>query len=83
MQGIYNATAPHPVSNKDFMLTLANSLRKFFFPIHVPAFALKIALGEMSIEVLKSCTVSSSKIQQTDFQFIHPSLESALNQLNR
>ncbi|MFN9112106.1 MAG: TIGR01777 family oxidoreductase [Bacteroidota bacterium] len=83
MHGIYNATAPQPISNKDFMLTLAKSMKKFFIPIHVPAFALKIALGEMSIEVLKSCTVSSSKIQQTDFQFIYPSLESALNQLNR
>ena len=81
MQGIYNATAPQPVSNKDFMLTLAKSLRKFFIPIHVPAFALKIALGEMSIEVLKSCTVSSGKIQQTGFEFMYPSIEAAFKHL--
>jgi len=83
MHGIYNATAPQPISNKDFMLTLAKSMKKFFIPIHVPAFALKIALGEMSIEVLKSCTVSSDKLQQTRFQFLYPSLEAALNQLNQ
>jgi NAD dependent epimerase/dehydratase family enzyme len=39
----------------------------FFIPIHVPAFALKIVLGEMSIEVLKSATVNSQKIQSTGF----------------
>jgi uncharacterized protein (TIGR01777 family) len=32
MQGIYNATAPYPVSNKDFLLTLAQSQRKFLSP---------------------------------------------------
>lgn len=83
MQGVYNATAPQPISNKDFMLTLAKKMRRFFIPVYVPAFALKIGLGEMSIEVLKSCTVSSAKLQQTGFRFIYPSLESALNQLNR
>jgi uncharacterized protein (TIGR01777 family) len=83
VNGIYNATAPQPISNKDFMLTLANNMRKFFIPVYVPALALKIVLGEMSIEVLKSCTVSSAKIQETGFQFIYPSLETALKQLNR
>jgi uncharacterized protein (TIGR01777 family) len=82
MNGVYNATTPQPLSNKDFMLTLAKSMRNFFIPIHVPAFALKIALGEMSIEVLKSCTVSSAKIQQTGFQFLYPSLEAAVKQLS-
>ncbi len=83
MNGIYNAAAPQPISNKDFILTLAKSMRKFFIPIHVPAFALKIALGEMSIEVLKSCTVSSAKIQQQGFQFLYPSLEAAVKQLHK
>jgi uncharacterized protein (TIGR01777 family) len=83
IKGIYNAVAPQPVSNKNFMLALAKQWRKFFIPIHAPAFALKLALGEMSVEVLKSCTVSSAKIQQTGLQFIYPSIESALKQLNR
>jgi uncharacterized protein len=52
MAGAYNAVAPKPVTNKELTLKLAQKLRgKFFIPLHVPAFALKLALGEMSIEV--------------------------------
>lgn len=81
ISGIYNATTPYPVTNKELILQLAKQTRKFFIPIHVPAFALKIALGEMSIEVLKSCTTSSEKIKNAGFQFLYPSIESAIKQL--
>jgi NAD dependent epimerase/dehydratase family enzyme len=47
----------------------------------VPEFALKLALGEMSMEVLKSATVSSAKVQSTGFQFIYPRLERAIESL--
>ncbi|MEP7257950.1 MAG: TIGR01777 family oxidoreductase, partial [Flavitalea sp.] len=70
LQGTYNAVAPHPVSNKEMVLKMASRMRgKTFMSIHVPAFALKIALGEMSIEVLKSATVNSKKISQAGFNF--------------
>jgi NAD dependent epimerase/dehydratase family enzyme len=54
---------------------------KFFIPIHVPAFVLKIMLGEMSIEVLKSTTVSSKKIQNAGFTFLYPIIETAISNL--
>lgn len=80
--GIYNAVAPKPVTNKDLMLHLARHMRgKTFIPAHVPAWVLKTMLGEMSIEVLKSATVSSEKIQQTGFQFLYPHIDAALNEL--
>jgi len=82
MEGIYNGVAPHPVSNKELTLTLAKIVRKgFFIPVHVPALVLKVMLGESSIEVLKSTTVSSKKIESTGFVFIYPSIQSALNNL--
>jgi len=47
----------------------------------VPAFMLKIVLGEMSIEVLKSTNVSVSKLKQTGFQFLCPTIDAALADL--
>ena len=78
MNGVYNAVAPYPVSNKELTLELAKARKKFFIPIHVPSFILKIMLGEMSIEVLKSTTVSSSKIQLSGFSFTYPGIKDAL-----
>lgn len=82
IQGIYNAVANETVSNKAFTLALAHKMRgKFFIPVHVPAFALKLAMGEMSIEVLKSATVSNKKIHDAGFTFLYPSVDAALDDL--
>jgi uncharacterized protein (TIGR01777 family) len=82
LEGVFNAVAPGRASNKTFTLQLAKKLRgKFFIPVPVPSLALKIVLGEMSIEVLKSATVSCEKIQSTGFRFLYPSIEEALKNL--
>ena len=82
MNGVFNAVAPQVVSNKNFTLQLAKKAKgKFFIPVYVPSFVLKIVLGEMSIEVLKSATVSCEKIKSTGFQFLYPSIEAAFNNL--
>jgi len=79
MVGAYNAVAPQPVDNKAWVLELAKQMRgRFFVPLYVPSFVLKMMMGEMSIEVLKSATVSAEKIHKTGFQFLYPSIESAL-----
>lgn len=82
MNGSYNAVAPNPVSNKELTLQLAKISRgKFFIPLNVPSFILKIVLGELSVEVLKSATVSCDKIHDTGFTFLYPSIEAALKAL--
>lgn len=80
--GSYNAVAPNPVSNKTLTIQLAKALKKsFYLPLHVPAFVLKIVMGQSSIEVLKSATVSCKKILDTGFQFKFINIDAGLNDL--
>jgi uncharacterized protein len=81
VHGVYNAVSPKPVSNKELILQLAKSRNKFYIPMPVPSFVLKLVLGEMSIEVLKSATVSSKKIEEAGFVFQYPAIESAIRKL--
>ncbi len=83
IRGSYNTVAPKPVSNKELTLTIARSLRRsFFIPLHVPSIILKLIMGQRSIEVLKSTTVSCEKIREAGFIFFYPSIESAIENLN-
>jgi len=82
MQGAYNAVAPAPVTNKTLTLTLAGIMRgRSYIPIHVPTFVLKLMLGQRSVEVLKSATVSCRKIQLAGFAFTYDTINKALKDL--
>ena len=82
MHGIYNAVAPHPIDNRKLMTNLSRRLKgRYYVPVYIPSFLLKMALGGLSIEVLKSTTVSSEKIHHAGFQFLYPSIDSALDDL--
>ncbi len=78
VQGVYNAVAPNPVTNKKLVLTIAKNTYPIYFPSFVPGFLLRIILGEMSIEVLKSAKVSAQKIQDAGFVFDYPNVEEAI-----
>lgn len=82
LSGSYNAVAPNPVSNKTLTIQLAEALKKkFYIPLHVPAFVLKIMMGQSCIEVLKSTTVSCKKILDSGFKFTFNTIEAALENL--
>lgn len=80
-KGVFNAVSPHPVSNKELVKEVAGQMHSFYIPILVPSIMLKIILGEMSIEVLKSAKVSSRKIQSQGFQFSFPHIKEAIQNL--
>ena len=82
LQGVYNAVAPHPVSNKVLNLALAECIYgKGFMTMPVPEIFLKIFFGERSAEVLKSTTVSAEKILSTGFAFQFPDIHAAVKNL--
>ncbi|HEY9342187.1 MAG TPA: TIGR01777 family oxidoreductase [Hanamia sp.] len=82
LHGSYNAVAPEPVSQKKFMITLGEKMRnRFFTPIHIPVFILKLFLGKRSMEILKSATVSNKKMKAAAFTFLYPTLQAALDEL--
>ncbi|MEO8403561.1 MAG: TIGR01777 family oxidoreductase [Chitinophagaceae bacterium] len=84
LNGAYNAVGPRPINNKELVIQLASSIKgKFYVPVHVPAFVLKIMLGEMSIEVLKSATVDCQKLHTAGFTFLYPDIQSAIEALNK
>ena len=77
-EGIYNAVAPHPVTNQEFTKELAEVMHKPLVLPNVPAFALNLMMGEMSEVVLASQRVSANKVMQTGFTFEYNYLEEAL-----
>lgn len=79
ISGIYNAVAPQPVSQKQIMKAIAHEKGGIKLPVHVPEALLKIGLGQLSTEVLKSATVSSDKIQRAGFSFLYPDIASAIH----
>ncbi|MFT4093605.1 MAG: TIGR01777 family oxidoreductase [Niabella sp.] len=81
-KGIYNAVAPEPASGRHFVIELAKQTQgKYYSVLPVPASLLKLVLGEMSAEVLKSTTVSCAKVRQQGFEFLYPAIRAAIKQI--
>jgi len=81
INGVYNAVAPEPVSQKNLVKTIAHTKGGFKIPAKVPATMLKLMLGEVSSELLKSCTVSGEKILQEGFLFSYPKIDLAVRSI--
>ena len=75
--GPLNVTAPEPVNNAELARTLGRVLDRPAF-MRAPAFAVRLALGEMADVVLKGQYVFPAKAQSLGFRFRYPRLEEAL-----
>lgn len=80
LHGAYNLTAPDCVRNKDFTSTLAHTLGRPSF-LTAPAFFIRMALGEASELLLGGQRVAPKRILESEYQFIYPSLQGALQDL--
>jgi uncharacterized protein len=81
MRGFYNGVAPEPATNKALVEAMKEALGRFGLVMPAPAFALRLAMGEMADVVLSSSRVSSRKIEQAGFEFRFPQLLPALRDL--
>ena len=80
-QGVYNAVAPNPVTNKELTHQIAKNLGKRIWLPNVPGFVLRILLGEMADIVLDGQRASAKKIESKGFNFTYPELDGALQDL--
>jgi len=81
LEGAFNAAAPDPVTNQTATEIIAKVLDKKIRLPHVPAFVLRIILGEMRAIVLNSTKTSQEKILSAGFGFTFESLEDALTDI--
>ncbi|MDX9748050.1 MAG: TIGR01777 family oxidoreductase [Paludibacter sp.] len=69
MSGAWNAVAPQHITNRQLMKALAHKLHKpFFFP-PVPAFILKMLLGEMAIIITDGSRVTPRRFNASGFTY--------------
>jgi uncharacterized protein len=79
--GPVNVVSPNPVTNAEFTAALAGELHRPAF-MRVPAFAARLAFGELADETLLASTrAAPDALQQHGFQFQHPELAAALHAL--
>lgn len=79
--GVYNMVAPNPVTNQKLTIVMATQLNRPLWLPSVPAFTLKLALGEMSAVVLGSTKVSAEKIEKAGFVFKYPTIKEAIREI--
>ena len=83
LRGPVNMVSPNPVSNAEFAKTLAEILKRPAI-LPAPAFAVRLALGELADEaLLASAKIEPMKLLQSGFQFKFPDLRSTLEDLLR
>ena len=77
-EGVYNLTAPNPVSQKQFAKTLGRVLRRpAFAPL--PGFAIKLLFGQMGKKlVLEGQDVRPTRLLESGYEFTHSELETCL-----
>ena len=80
IHGAINVTAPQPVTNKAFSVALGRALRRPAL-VPVPAFALRLMLGEAAEVILSGQHVVPKAITAVGYRFKHPELAGALQSI--
>ncbi len=79
-RGVFNLSSPNPISSDQFMRQLARVMRRPYW-LPAPAFALKMALGEMSTLLLDGQYVIPQRLVNLGFNFAYETAALALEQI--
>lgn len=79
MNGVYNASAPDFINNRELTRKIASHLDKKLWLPNIPKFIIKTVLGEMSVLALEGSRISSNKIENAGFKFQYNNLDAALS----
>ena len=75
-EGVFNVSAPHPVTNREFAKALGRALRRPAI-LPAPGFALKVLLGEFAGSVLTGQRVVPAHAQALGYHFRYPEIDIA------
>jgi len=79
LKGPVNVAAPKPCTNAEFTSAFGKVIKRPTI-LPLPAFAVKIMFGEMGDEMLLGgVRAIPDKLEKSGYQFLHPTIESALN----
>jgi len=78
IEGIFNAIASEPITNKNLTKAIAKQLNKSLWLPNIPVFMVKLILGEMSTIALESHYLLNEKIKNTGFVFKFDTIGDAL-----
>lgn len=80
-EGVFNGTAPNPVTNSELTSAIAKHLNKPFFMPKVPRLLMRMLLGKMHVLLFASQKVLPKLALQNGFEFKYNRLNDALNDL--
>jgi len=76
--GPVNMVGPHPTTNAELTKALASILHRPA-PWIIPAFALKLVVGEAAVELVRGARVDAAALRDNGFEFKHSTITEALN----
>ena len=78
--GVYNFTAPHPVTNREFTVAIAKKM-KMPALIRVPEIILRFIMGEASLIVTGGQTVYPKRLLDEGYNFTFATIDEVIENL--
>lgn len=82
LSGAFNAAAPEKITNASFTKKLAHAYGKKMWLPNVPAFVLRLALGEIANYLINGRYISSKKIMDAGFEFQYANVDSLMQSIS-